>query len=375
MANPKEKLAKMLRTSADLIVGLDSVPDMAEKVVLENDAIIDSILTEAGLDRNSSAEEVGAAIANSLAEKLSGLRLDEIISVPKPEGFFVREEKAAEILQKFPPLELLNHFGAASIKDLLQKEDIDSILASLRFTESQEWMHEFFDKAYAGLEPNDFVPRPARIKTLDGQWLELARKFVGKKLHNVSHLKEFGIIFIIPEENGNKFENLRVIIMLLHYLNEVSYYSRLFRKFSNDADFVSKLKSLLRGDVPALPAIRSRKPAAWAVIQRYLFKEDPNDPRLFMPHVNPEAEHWYKVSERLGITDWNWCGDFFKTADNREKFVSFNFTDVIMSQAAAEEYSYHQQEALWNRIFTEYTGRDRMNELIEENIIKGFIEL
>ena len=90
MANPKEKLAKMLRTSADLIVGLDSVPDMAEKVVLENDAIIDSILTEAGLDRNSSAEEVGAAIANSLAEKLSGLRLDEIISVPKPEGFFFK---------------------------------------------------------------------------------------------------------------------------------------------------------------------------------------------------------------------------------------------------------------------------------------------
>jgi len=38
------------------------------------------------------------------------------------------------------------------------------------------------------------------------------------------------------------------------------------------------------------------------------------------------------------------------------------------------KYLYHQQEALWNKIFSEYQGRERMNELIKENIISGFIE-
>jgi len=38
------------------------------------------------------------------------------------------------------------------------------------------------------------------------------------------------------------------------------------------------------------------------------------------------------------------------------------------------KYLYHQQEALWNKIFIEYLGREKVNELIEENIIEGFIK-
>ena len=37
----------------------------------------------------------------------------------------------------------------------------------------------------------------------------------------------------------------------------------------------------------------------WRVVQTYLAKDDENDFRLFEPHVNPEAEHWLKVSEDL----------------------------------------------------------------------------
>ena len=39
------------------------------------------------------------------------------------------------------------------------------------------------------------------------------------------------------------------------------------------------------------------------------------------------------------------------------------------------KYIYHQREALWNRIFVGHFSRDKMNAMIEENIIKGFIEL
>ena len=57
--------------------------------------------------------------------------------------------------------------------------------------------------------------------------------------------------------------------------------------------------------------------------------------------------------------------------------VSFDLTDLIMSlvKKGQVKYLYHQQEALWNKIFSEYVGRERMNELIEEDIINGFIKL
>jgi len=52
--------------------------------------------------------------------------------------------------------------------------------------------------------------------------------------------------------------------------------------------------------------------------------------------------------------------------------------DLIMSIVNKEteaKYLYHQQEALWNKIFVEYMGRERMNEVIEDNIISGFVTI
>ena len=39
------------------------------------------------------------------------------------------------------------------------------------------------------------------------------------------------------------------------------------------------------------------------------------------------------------------------------------------------KYLYHQQEALWNKVFVEYMGRERMEELINDHILDGFINL
>ena len=74
-----------------------------------------------------------------------------------------------------------------------------------------------------------------------------------KKYHNISHLKEFGIIFVIPLPIDTAGETTRMFTLLLHYLHEVPFYSDLFRKYSTQPDFVSNFKSLLRGDIPTGP--------------------------------------------------------------------------------------------------------------------------
>lgn len=226
------------------------------------------------------------------------------------------------------------------------------------------------------------------------KWLSVVEKFLEKKYHNISHLKEYGIIFVIPLPIDTPGETMRMFTLILHYLHEVPFYSALFRKFMKDDDFILKLQSLLRGDVSEDKMPDGGK-LVWRVVQRYLAKDDKSDFRLFEPHVNPEAEHWFRAEEdlgrlsrmlgknegRLSLGYWmglDFVGDFFySTSSGQAELVSFDLIDLIMSIVKKGEikYLYHQQEALWNKLFSEYMGRERMNRLIEENIISGFIKL
>jgi hypothetical protein len=408
--NSYEKLSRILGTSTGALSlldtkmsGLSGKTGVLDTVANNNDQAINRVLVDLGLNRQSGADEV----YNALTAKLMAIdkKLFELLGRPDlakmsddpgklrdtalqiftpPKGLFIKKEKVAELLEKDTPQSLLEHFGYTSVSELIEKEGFASVVASLRFTQTEDWMHRFFDIAYKDLKPEDFEDRAVEIKILDPKWLAIAQKFIGKKFHNVSHLKEYGIIFISPEPIDVPGETLRTFLLLLHYLHEVPFYSGLFRKFLHDADFVPKLQSLLRGDVPESPAPEN----SWRIIQRYLAKDNPKDFRLHEHHVDPEAEHWYlvahnfqKLAEVMGDGDkfslayWtglDYIGDFFG-----DRLVSFDIVDLVMSLVKHGEikYLYHQQEAMWNAIFAEYLGRAKMNELIEENIIKGFIEL
>ncbi len=417
MLEPYKKLAALLRTTPEVLYELDGKMSkitgqdgVMEAVVNQNDALVSKTLTELSLTRNSTAEEVYAALIRRLVNMDQDLY--ELLDRPDlakmsfvcgklcemafklftpPKGMFIKKEKVSELLDKYRPDNLLNHFGYLSAKELLDKEGFASVVSALRFTQNTDWMHKFFDVAYNELKPEDFEERDVELKVLETKWLAAADKFLEKKYHNISHLKEYGVIFVIPLPIDTAGETMRMFTLIMHYLHEVPFYSDLFRKFMKNPDFIDKFKSLLRGDVSD-KKIENEKPV-WRVVQTYLAKDNEQDFRLFEPHVNPEAEHWLKVSEDLGrlsrmlpsdgnvdLGYWaglDYVGDFFKDQNGQEQLVSFDLTDLIMSlvKKGQVKYLYHQQEALWNKIFSEYLGRERMNELVEESIITGFIEL
>lgn len=417
MLEPYKKLASILRTTPEVLYELDEKMSkltgqdgVMETIASQNDVLVSKILAGLSLTRNSLAEEVYDALIRRLI--VLDQNLYELLDKPDlanmsftcgklcetafklfspPKGMFVKKEKVAELLDKYRPDNLLNHFGYSSVKELLDKEGFASVVSALRFTQTTDWMHKFFDIAYSELKPEDFEERDVELKVLETKWLMVAEKFLEKKYHNISHLKEYGVIFVIPLPIDTPGETMRMFTLIMHYLHEVPFYSDLFRKFMKDPDFIDKFKSLLRGDVSG-KKIENVRPV-WRVVQTYLAKDDVQDFRLFEPHVNPEAEHWFKVSEDLGrlsrmlpgkdnvsLGYWSgldYVGDLFKDKNGQEQLVSFDLTDLIMSlvKKGQIKYLYHQQEALWNKIFSEYEGRERMNELIEENIISGFIEL
>ncbi|OHB18020.1 MAG: hypothetical protein A2913_00460 [Parcubacteria group bacterium RIFCSPLOWO2_01_FULL_40_65] len=418
MQDQFNRLAKILRVQPELLLNLEQKmasitgqEGVIEKIAEENDLLVNRTLDEIGLSKASGAQEVRQALQSRLIHldkelfqildkpdlskisKVCGKLCEASISLVNQQmGFFIKRDRAVELLSENPPKNLLEFFGYANVEELIAKESFESVFAALRFTQTTEWMHNFFDTAYNNLGPDDFEEKAIRLKVLEEKWLKVAEKFLEKKYHNVSHLKELGIIFIIPLKLDTPGEITRIFTLILHYLNEVPFYSKLFRKFISEENFSEKLKSLLRGDVLDKSKAESLKSKAdWLIIQRYLAKDDENDSRLFMPHINPEAEHWFKAEESLaklpmkaedtkGLNFGFWkgldfVGDFLKN-DGGEELVSFDLIDVVMTLVQKEKikYLYHQQEALWNKIFIEYLGRNKMNELIEQNVIKGYIE-
>src|SRR3989344_1752049 len=377
MSESHTKLARILRTSSEVLLdlekklnGLTGKSGIMEKIVVENDMLIKRTLEELGMTAGiCKAENVYGILVKRLEHMDEHLynfldkpdlsqmsmvcgKLCETaakLNQPKP-GFFIKKDKAISMLDKFPPQNLLDHFGYKTVAELCEKQSFSSVFSALRFAQSQDWMHKFFDEAYNDLIADDFEERDVELKVLEREWLDVAEKFLEKKYHNVSHLKELGIIFITPIKIDIPGETMRMFTLLLHYLNEVPFYSKLFRKFSGEPNFTDKLKSLLRGDVPLtqLPTTNYQLPTTKIrIVQRYLAKDDPNDFRLTEPHINPEAEHWYKAECDLaklaslpgveGHTFGYWqgldfVGDFFHdgiSAPTSDELVSFDLIDLV----------------------------------------------
>jgi len=417
---PYEKIAKILRVDKDTIRlleeklgALTGKKEAMAKIVEENEAAIRNRLDFLGLGRKINAKQVYDALLSKI--EADDTELFKVLGSPsatsssdwqrvleiaqniagQSEGFFLKKEKAIEFLINQPPQKILQVLNYKNVEEMLVKEDVFEIFSALRFVEGGDWLNEKFFKQYDGLKPSDFEKRKIKVLALPERWAAIAQNFVRHKYHNISHLKELGVIYTIPLSLEISGETLRNFSLILHYFNEIKFYSDLFEKFANDVDgFAQNLISLLRGDIidKRLSQISSEK-TQWLIVQRYLAKDDENDWRLFEPHINPEALHWeraekilVKVGQSLNnlsadLAFWqnlNWVGDYFQTEAGIDVLVSFNLVDMAMSLVKEKElikYLYHHQEALWNKIFCEYFGEEKMEELMKENIIKGWFEI
>jgi len=410
----QQKIARILRTEKETIIQLEKdlnritgKSSFLYTLAEENEKLMDDSLDNLGLGRNSMAMDVYDALISKIesddlrifqALKSPNLtkpedcqRIVDLVktATPKKKGFFLKKEMAEKFLKSEPPKEVLKALGYPTVEAMLAKENLLEVYCSLRFLENPEWLNKTFFKQYENLKPEDFEEREIEVRVLDTQWVAAAEKFVHKKYHNISHLKELGVIFVIPITLKVSGEILRTMSLLCHYFYEVYFYSDLFKGFAQNEPkiFPKKIVSLLRGDVsenlPATPSNNGKRP--FLIIQRYLAKDDENDHRLFLPHINPEALHWDKAEESLakieGLDFWkdlDWVGDFFKIETGGEVLVSFNLVDTVMSLVMEKEmikYLYHHQEALWNKIFISYLGQEKVEELVKENLVRGWFEI
>lgn len=413
-----EKVSRILRADkasiANLEQHLSSVTgkkDILDKIVAENAVKMNDRILTLGVPRAASSKDVYDALISKIESddnrlfnalsrptcKLSGdcqTVADVALKIAgSPTGFFMKLDKAREFLIKEPPKKVMEFLRYDSPEKMILNEDIFEVMSALRFVEGSDWLNNVFFKQYETLTPDDFEERDVKVRALNEKWNSASEQFLRKKHHNISHLKELGVVFVIPALLGISGEILRMFSLILHYLNEIPFYSSIFKEISADKKtFTQNFTSLLRGDV-----LEKRPPqddkSVWLVVQRYLAKDDPNDWRLFVPHVNPEALHWLKAEEHLASVgaelnhfseelafwkDIDWVGDYFKDESGVDVLVSFDLVDTVMSLVKEKDmvkYLYHHQEALWNKIFIEYFGREKLEEYSRKHLLKGYFEI
>lgn len=295
--------------------------------------------------------------------------------------FVVKHDKAKDLLRQMPPKKLMKRLGYYDIEAMFDGEDFDEIYTALRFSEGDEWLNNY-NELFKTVTVDDYEERDIRILAMDhDKYVDLAEKFTAKKLHNVTHTKELGVIVVVPlRELHSKGLTLKTLPLLLHYLNEVKLYSNFFKLKAKQPHFGKTVVDTLIAD-PGNASQMAGQYVHWRVIQRYFGKlKDDDHKQAFEPHVHPEDLHWRRAEDLLYDIDpemefWqdqDYVGLIF---DNTP--VSVNFVDVSLSYANSIDYEnryvYHMRESLWNEVFIRYMGYPNLEQQVLQELDNDMI--
>jgi hypothetical protein len=323
-------------------------------------------------------EHLARAIGGKDAEDVKTLmplmkKAFEDVKTPR-KSWVLKKSVAKEFLKQTPPSNIMKRLKYKSIDSMLKNENIFEIYGALRFAEGPEWLNEF-NRHYKSLKPSDFEERDIEIVMMPSErWGEISESFVHKKRHNITHLKELGVILMLPV-SLEKMPGLSMTVMplLFHYLNEIRLYSAFFKMQQVKPDFAEIFINTLIAD-PAEAAVMAGQNIHWRVIQRYFGKlENEYHPQIFEPHVQPEDLHWRRAEQILFEIDpeLGWWRDLDYVGTNHQgRPVTFNLMDIAVSYSNNLPYKnraiYHFREALWNELFMRYMGE----KVLEQQILK-----
>ncbi len=295
----------------------------------------------------------------------------------------LKRSVAKSLLTKMPPKKLMEHLGYSSIQSMLKNENIDEIYTAIRFSEGAEWLNKY-DELFKTITPSDFETREIDVVVMDhDKYVDLAEHFVKKKLHNVTHTKEMGVIVVVPmHQERMKGITLKTLPLIFHYLNEVRLYSAFFKLKQVSKNFGEVVVSTLIAD-PGNASQMAGQQVHWRVIQRYFGRPslgDESHPEAFQPHVHPEDLHWRHAEDLLYEVDPEmkfWQDKDYVSLMYDNEPLSLNLIDVAFSFSNSvsydKRYFYHARESLWNELFMRYMGQKNLEDQILKQLDNDLI--
>lgn len=298
-------------------------------------------------------------------------------------AWVLKKSVAKKMLRQNPPKNIMKHLHYRSLESMLKNENIGEIYGALRFAQSADWLNEF-NKDYKDLRPGDFETRLIEVIEMPPQrWADLVSEFIYKKKHNITHVKEMGVIIMLPIPKDAKLRGITIFALplLFHYLNEIRLYSSFFKLKQVQPDFGKIVVDTLIANTAKAATVAGQN-IHWRVIQRYFARlEHEKHPEIFQPHVQPEDLHWRRAEEMLYEIDPElgfWRDLDYVGAVHGKRALAFNMLDVAASYVNQLPYSkravYHFSDSLWNEIFSRYMGQRNLEEQILDQLDNDMIE-
>lgn len=305
----------------------------------------------------------------------------EAVDTPKS-CWVLKHSVAKAMLKKTPPKAIMKHLGYRSIDSMLKRENLGEIYGALRFAEDPKWLNAF-DETYKKLKPSDFETRDIEIVEMPlERWGDMSGPFIHKKKHNITHLKELGVILMLPIGPDTHLKGITIFALplLFHYLCEIRLYSAFFKFKQMQPKFGEIVANTLIADTPQA-AVMAGQTIHWRVIQRYFGRlENEYHPEIFEPHVQPEDLHWrraedllYEVDPELGF----WRDLDYVGVMHAGRPVTLNLLDIAASYVNDMPYHdraiYHFRESLWNEVFVRYMGQKNLEQQVLQQLDNSLI--
>lgn len=325
-------------------------------------------------------KQIGGNDPNNIQELIPLMKQAwEKVKTPKS-AWVLKRSVAKALLKKTPPKKIMQHLHYRSVDSMLKNENLFEIYGALRFAEDSKWLSAF-NESYKNLKPSDFETRKIEIVQMPlERWGDIAAPFVHKKKHNITHVKELGVILMLPITVPLRGITIFALPLLFHYLNEIRLYCAFFKLQQVKPHFGGILTDTLNADPPKA-AVMAGQNVHWRVIQRYFGKlENEHHPEIFEPHVQPEDLHWRKAEDLLYEIDPEL--EFWRDLDyvgvmHGGRPVSLSVLDVAASYVNKLPYSeraiYHFREALWNEIFVRYMGEKTLEQQVLKQLDNNMI--
>ena len=329
------------------------------------------------------AKALGAAESASVKVLVPKLVLAVEQSKINRRCWVLKRSVAKELLREMPPRGMMKHLGYRSIESMFKNENFAELYTALRFSEGPEWLNKYDELFTSKVQPSDFESRDIEIVIMDhDKWVDLAEKYVLKKLHNVTHTKELGVIVVVPMKQAHmRGLTLKTLPLLYHYINEIRLYSAFFKFKSTQPNFGKTISETLIADTGTGATIANFH-IHWRVIQRYFGKIHESPPEIFQPHVQPEDLHWRKAEKSLyelsnELKFWEDM-DYVANIGRDGNPVTFNLMDVAIGYSNNQSFEhrnfYHFRESLWNEIFIRYMGEPTLKRQILQQLDNDMIK-
>ena len=287
----------------------------------------------------------------------------------------LKKSVAKKFLKTHPPKNIMKKLGYKSIDSMLKRESITEIYCATRLLETLAW-HKRLLKSYKKLTPSDFESRDIEIIYLDSKkWGDSANNYIVSRRHNITHLKELGVLMILPIP-VKKLRGLTITVMplALHYVNEIRSYSALFKLHQVSPNFGDIVVATLLDD-PKTTAMIADTPLHWRVLQRHYSSVNTQTPTSFEPHIQPEDLYWKKAESiiyKLEPALLFWENLDYVATLHSDTPVPLSLMDNAVSYCNGLEYGEHStghfRDSLWNEIYIRYLGEDAIADGVLQQI-------